>query len=148
MHIDRLWQQQKRPLVLVGHSMGGIVIKQALVTSASQDNILSSTKLIVFLGTPHRGSHLLDKSFSRVYLSMMKLGNKEIPKNIKTVLQPRGSESFAVNSDFMRVKGNIHIVNFYEQVPTQGIQDLVSFVLLLLLARHMQRYIDGSISAC
>jgi hypothetical protein len=108
--------------------MGGIVIKQALVISSlrpSGDSVLQSTRLIFFLGTPHRGSHLLDKSFSKAYLSMMKLANKEIPKNVKTVLQPRGSESFVVNTDFMRVKGTIAIVNFYEQVPTQGIQDLV-----------------------
>lgn len=55
----------------------------------------------------------------------MKLTNKEVPKNLKTVLTPRGDESFVVNSDFMRVKGHIAIVNFYEQLPTGIIQDLV-----------------------
>lgn len=49
----------------------------------------------------------------------MKMGNKEVPKNIKSALQPRRPDVFAANTDFMQVKGKIAIVNFYEQVPTR-----------------------------
>ncbi|KAK5657168.1 hypothetical protein OQA88_3225 [Cercophora sp. LCS_1] len=118
--------QEKRPIVFLGHSLGGVVIKQALVISQSSDPyILKSTKLIVFLGTPHRGSHVLDKSIAKVGLSVMKLASREVPRSVKTMLQPRANESFIVNSDFMRVKGQIQIINFYEQVARQGLQDVV-----------------------
>lgn len=46
--------------MLLGHSLGGILIKQALVQaqanpSAKYRNLLNSTFALVFLGTPHNG---------------------------------------------------------------------------------------------
>ena len=41
------------------------------------------------------------------------------------MLQPRADESFIVNTEFMRIKGQIEIVNFYEQVARYPLQDLV-----------------------
>lgn len=55
----------------------------------------------------------------------MKVASKEVPKNVKTVLKPRANNSFVVNSYFMRIKGHIEIVNFYEQVPRYPLQELV-----------------------
>ena len=55
-----------RPIIFVGHSLGGLVIKQALITAREHEHTLSeddeyakilrNTVGIVFLGTPHRGS--------------------------------------------------------------------------------------------
>ena len=58
-------------------------------------------------------------------LSVMKLASREMPKNVKSMLQPRANESFIVNTEFMRVKGQVAIVNFYEQMPKYPLQDLV-----------------------
>lgn len=41
------------------------------------------------------------------------------------MLQPRTNESFVANSDFMKIKGTISIVNFYEQAKTPGLGSLV-----------------------
>ena len=54
----------KRPIIFLGHSLGGLLIKSALIRSAVdrlEDNskpgaIRQSTYGIIFLGTPHRGS--------------------------------------------------------------------------------------------
>jgi pimeloyl-ACP methyl ester carboxylesterase len=54
-----------RPIIFVGHSLGGLVIKEALIRASEylSNNqhvdlgaIYSCTKGVVFLGTPHRGS--------------------------------------------------------------------------------------------
>ncbi|KAM3548408.1 hypothetical protein ARSEF4850_009431, partial [Beauveria asiatica] len=49
-----------RPLIFIGHSFGGNVIEQAIVSASRQDSeyssIAQSTVGVVFLGTPHRGS--------------------------------------------------------------------------------------------
>ncbi|KAI3317548.1 Alpha/Beta hydrolase protein [Xylariaceae sp. AK1471] len=51
-----------RPLIFVGHSLGGIVIKDMLHQAREPDHhgqyrtIFDSTRGIIFLGTPHRGS--------------------------------------------------------------------------------------------
>jgi hypothetical protein len=88
-------------------------------------HVLSSTKAVLFLGTPHRGSYLLEKSMPKIGLSLAKAMNREIPVEVKSMLQPRTNESFIANSDFMRIKGPISIINFYEQLKTPGLGALV-----------------------
>lgn len=51
----------QRPLILIAHSLGGIVVKQMLASSShsTEDrlkDVVSSTVAVLFLGTPHRGS--------------------------------------------------------------------------------------------
>jgi hypothetical protein len=50
-----------RPIVFVCHSLGGIVVKQALVEAHNADDvhgpILAYTKGVAFFGTPHGGGH-------------------------------------------------------------------------------------------
>ncbi|PGH14460.1 hypothetical protein AJ80_05905 [Polytolypa hystricis UAMH7299] len=58
----------RRPLILIGHSFGGLVIKQALVSAAKElqshpkyedyQSLITSIAGVVFLGTPHNGSKL------------------------------------------------------------------------------------------
>ena len=56
-----------RPIIFVCHSLGGLVVKQALIRSseyyhnqephhAMLGSVLKSTLGVIFLGTPHRGS--------------------------------------------------------------------------------------------
>ncbi|KAI9768271.1 MAG: hypothetical protein M1839_004165 [Geoglossum umbratile] len=49
------------PLIFIGHSLGGLVIKQALVLAKQNDRVYSQlrnrTKAIVFFATPHRGGN-------------------------------------------------------------------------------------------
>ena len=57
------------------------------------------------------------------------VANYEIPKNLKTVLEPRSNELFAINDDFSDIKGDISIVNFYEKRKTPKLGSLVRFYL-------------------
>ncbi|OAA54617.1 Armadillo-type fold protein [Cordyceps fumosorosea ARSEF 2679] len=43
------------PIIFISHSLGGIIIKQALCSNDSQE-IVDDTSGILFLGTPHQGS--------------------------------------------------------------------------------------------
>ncbi|OTB02461.1 hypothetical protein M426DRAFT_195206 [Hypoxylon sp. CI-4A] len=49
-------QQPRLPIILIGHSFGGIIIKEALCATECSTDILSNTSGIIFLGTPHQGS--------------------------------------------------------------------------------------------
>lgn len=64
-HIDDGIKQtaQSRPIIFVCHSLGGLVVKEALITSKSYverhptlATIAVNTMGIIFMGTPHRGS--------------------------------------------------------------------------------------------
>ena len=55
---------QNRPIIFVAHSLGGLVVKQALieakkhVDSVQLLDVYESSYAVVFFGTPHRGSKL------------------------------------------------------------------------------------------
>ncbi|KAL3299673.1 NAD(P)-binding domain protein [Colletotrichum asianum] len=57
---------QRRPVIFVAHSLGGLLVKEVLRRSHYSDetelrDIIMSTKGVMFLGTPHRGSQELAK---------------------------------------------------------------------------------------
>ena len=63
--IDLMVRHQlgSRPLLLIGHSLGGLLAKQILrrASDDSRDDhhcIFSNTKAVLFLGTPHQGASL------------------------------------------------------------------------------------------
>lgn len=58
-------RQSSRPIIFIAHSLGGLVVKEALIKSDSYKNhgrhpllaeIWPHTNAIIFCGTPHRGS--------------------------------------------------------------------------------------------
>lgn len=55
-------EQSARPLVLLAHSLGGLVVKRALIYLAgsgdSELRILRNVRLLVFFGVPHCGMHI------------------------------------------------------------------------------------------
>ncbi|KAK4139151.1 uncharacterized protein C8A04DRAFT_33378 [Dichotomopilus funicola] len=57
------YEAKHRPLVFIAHSLGGILVKNALVIAHDAadfyGDILNSTKGIIFMATPHRGSELV-----------------------------------------------------------------------------------------
>ncbi|KAI1967136.1 hypothetical protein LOZ58_000633 [Ophidiomyces ophidiicola] len=61
---DRETKNRQCPIVFIGHSLGGIVIKTALIYAHSRPtqfkNILDSTKAVLFFSTPHQGSTRAD----------------------------------------------------------------------------------------
>ena len=67
--------QARRPLILLGHSYGGLVIKQALVTAATApmdhpgyndyQALITAVSGVMFLGTPHNGSSFASAGISQ-----------------------------------------------------------------------------------
>jgi len=56
-------EERKRPIIFIGHSLGGIVIKKALIIARGEKPytlILDATYAVIFMGTPHHGSRLAD----------------------------------------------------------------------------------------
>jgi protein SERAC1 len=58
------WMESKgigqKPIIFITHSLGGLLVKKMLNTAQTckKQNIIEQTKGIVFLSTPHTGSHL------------------------------------------------------------------------------------------
>ncbi|PMD55379.1 uncharacterized protein K444DRAFT_511611, partial [Hyaloscypha bicolor E] len=47
------------PLIFVCHSLGGLIVKEALISAQNDENfasIYNCTRALLFFGTPHRGA--------------------------------------------------------------------------------------------
>jgi hypothetical protein len=125
--------EDKRPLFFVAHSLGGLVTEQALLVSLEPGeprlrSIPTCTAGVVFMGTPHSGSHLatwgytLARLLDRVWrtnkdlLSLLKQ-RSEVLKAVEEVFQRQLSADGLLN--------NIKIFCFYETVAV----DVVGFVV-------------------
>ncbi|KAK0717518.1 hypothetical protein B0T26DRAFT_298556 [Lasiosphaeria miniovina] len=94
-----------RPLIFVAHSLGGIVVKEALAASSvsadsQQKNIVESLAATVFLGTPHRGSLDFAAAGERARFLISALGAQTAPTmlqalGLKTTDLERAQESFS-----------------------------------------------------
>ena len=71
-----------RPILFISHSLGGIIVKQALVhaqNEAKYESIKYHTKGIVFLATPHKGSNFAN--YGKILASLAtRLTNRPPPK--------------------------------------------------------------------
>ncbi|KAL9090725.1 MAG: hypothetical protein Q9165_005213 [Trypethelium subeluteriae] len=104
-----------RPIVLIGHSLGCLIIKQAIIDDAEredQSNRLPIT-CIVFLGAPHRG---LDVR------SLETLVAAKPPENLIRELKPGSPTLNSLNARFSRVANRVSIITCYEKLPTPTVQ--------------------------
>ncbi|KAK1637273.1 peptidase C14 [Colletotrichum phormii] len=102
------------PIIFIGHSFGGIVIKEALCASYSSPNTLADTCGIIFLGTPHQGSSL---SAAGALLSKL---TGFLGSNTALLLSLRGNHNRLSDLEdrFRYVLSNEKIASFYETKPT------------------------------
>jgi hypothetical protein len=121
-------------MIFVAHSLGGLVVEQALLISrgSSQAHVkalLFNVNAIAFMGTPHLGSRQAEWAQPITHLSaLLRKTNKEIV----AVLKP-GSEMLAnlqqefhtMLEDRRRNEGRwIEIFCFYEELPYPGIGEV------------------------
>ncbi|KAF8247244.1 hypothetical protein K440DRAFT_584813, partial [Wilcoxina mikolae CBS 423.85] len=52
-------EEMRRPILFIGYSFGGLIVKRALVIAATErTTTIELVKGIIYLGTPHGGSHM------------------------------------------------------------------------------------------
>ncbi|KAA8893975.1 hypothetical protein FN846DRAFT_459530 [Sphaerosporella brunnea] len=72
----------KRPIIFIGHSLGGILIAQTMLHSFLQsghDDIYGSVRGIFFFGTPHRGLNVDDLK-AMMTMQQADMDNHELPQ--------------------------------------------------------------------
>ncbi|KAI1397445.1 TPR-like protein [Hypoxylon fuscum] len=111
-------QEPQRPLIFICHSLGGLVVKEALVEAnldVTYKPIVEATKLLVFFATPHRGGNYAgigDVVARVVRFSLWNPSNKlldDLKKN---------SDSATKRFEQSRhLYERCHVVNFFEGTP-------------------------------
>jgi len=108
-----------RPIVFIGHSLGGIVIKQALQVANADDKssgirqIAGATKGLVFFGTPHRGADPA-KLLGPIVKAVATVPRKPSSKFV-AMLKTHSEGLLKVSQDFRPFAPQYALVSFYEQ---------------------------------
>ncbi|KAL2143051.1 hypothetical protein VTI28DRAFT_391 [Corynascus sepedonium] len=105
------------PIVVVAHSMGGLVFKKAFVQGHLNEEftgIVSMIKAVLFLATPHRGTDLAD-TLNKL-LSSSVFGHS--PKEYVTELARRSPTIDELNDSFRHHASKLQIFSFYETLTT------------------------------
>jgi hypothetical protein len=112
--------RKKRPIVFLGHSFGGLVIKQALLIAneyvtdrtlhdtkeglrerQNYQDILSAVGGLFFFGTPHKGSSFSRWAETKMYFGSL-CGRATYPELIR-LLQPYSLDLHDMQQDFKRL---------------------------------------------
>ncbi|KAF8541865.1 hypothetical protein BDD12DRAFT_730767 [Trichophaea hybrida] len=116
---SRAEQEKHRPLIFIGHSLGGLVIKQALADakqgSENDCAILNSCAALLFFGVPNRGLN------NNNMLSLVKgQKNEHLVNDLRegSSLLDLSYQSFLQNVG----PGYCRVVSFYETKDTRVIQ--------------------------
>ncbi|KAK4172588.1 hypothetical protein QBC36DRAFT_72161 [Triangularia setosa] len=104
------------PIVLVAHSMGGLVVKKAYLLARRDPiyaDIADRIHSLYFLGTPHRGAD--SSSFVSTFIAMsLGSGSKAFVKE----LIPGSGTLQAINDEFRHFCSDVGLWSFFEGVPT------------------------------
>ncbi|KAF8521436.1 hypothetical protein BU17DRAFT_64929 [Hysterangium stoloniferum] len=108
-------ETKDRPIIFISHSLGGIILKSALIEAnvAHEGHLMPrkwihlSTYGIVFLGTPHQGIDMLP-------FSLCSRPNNILLKYLTANCEPLQQQI----SHFNAITAHFHIKFFYETLPT------------------------------
>jgi hypothetical protein len=113
--LQRLWEKTnyQRPTILMGHSLGGLLIKYALIQSKTLERrpeaLEKLVPLVVFFGTPHHGLQttalelLVKGKYSQGFIEDMRPGSVTINH---------------LDKKFREISTKIKILTIYETKPT------------------------------
>ena len=96
-------EQKKRPIIFIAHSLGGLIVKDALGQATTtaityHREIKPNVKAIMFLGTPHHGSETA--RVAEVVYNVYKVVTDQPDNNLLAALSNRTSDIERISSTF------------------------------------------------
>lgn len=116
--------ENKRPLIFIAHSLGGIIVKKAMIIAHERSSIygtvLNSVRALVLFGVPHRGSDLAYWStFAARLLNTVQLGLRTNTSFVEALA--RNSQTFTdISQSFIERAAPLKIRTFYETEKLYG----------------------------
>ncbi|MBN3927030.1 AAA-like domain-containing protein [Nostoc sp. NMS4] len=106
----------KYPIIFIAHSMGGLLVKEMLRNAQTfqKKAVIQQTKGIVFLSTPHTGSHLANLVDKISILARTTVSVNELKSHIPQLRQL--NEWYRQNVDSLEITTKV----YFETKPTQG----------------------------
>ncbi|KAF2675937.1 hypothetical protein K458DRAFT_323244 [Lentithecium fluviatile CBS 122367] len=113
--------ENEDPILFVAHSLGGIIVKDAIHRS---DVCRSRTKLVVFLGTPHRGSSYA--GWGEIAANLARLALHDSNKKIIETMEVNSEVLDNIHEEFKTIvpEYSIKVHSFQEARGILGIKGL------------------------
>ncbi|TEY24921.1 hypothetical protein BOTCAL_1346g00010 [Botryotinia calthae] len=113
--------ENEDPFIFVAHSLGGIVVKDAIRRSQP---FRIRTRLIVFLGTPHRGSTYAE--WSKIASNLTRLALQDTNQKTLKILEVNSEVLDNIHEEFKTIvlQNDIKIHSFQEARAISGIKGL------------------------
>ncbi|KAI1742692.1 Alpha/Beta hydrolase protein [Xylaria scruposa] len=125
-----------RPIIFIAHSLGGLVVKDALLSSRTSPEphlrrILDCVQALLFLGTPHYGADLAD--IGQRLIGLASLTTAKTNQKIVGVLQKDSEVLSRIQKGFHELLRSQHkegtrtleITCCYEELPLMGMSEIV-----------------------
>ncbi|KAI9692806.1 MAG: hypothetical protein M1820_009354 [Bogoriella megaspora] len=110
-----------KPIAFIVHSLGGVVLKDAIRRSGA---VCNQTKLIIFLGTPHRGSAY--SGWGQIASNLARLALQDSNKKLLETLEVNNEVLDNIHEEFKVIafKGAFKIHSFQEAQGITGMKGL------------------------
>ncbi|OQV04905.1 NACHT domain-containing protein [Cladophialophora immunda] len=108
-------------LIMVGHSMGGLVIKRAYMLAkhdTSLEHLTARFRAMYFLATPHQGS-----DWAKVLDRMLKIFS--LSTDFVEELKKGSGALQSINEEFRHYSDQFELFSFYEMQPMKGLSSKV-----------------------
>ncbi|KAL7795287.1 hypothetical protein V8C37DRAFT_400781 [Trichoderma ceciliae] len=115
-------KQQERPLLFVGHSVGGLVVKMALVRAsrdARYEGILRNCYGVAFFGTPHQGSSYFAMPTLASSIQHLLQLSVPLPASLTDDLRMGNHLLLHVDEDFKIISDDLRVWTFYETIDSR-----------------------------
>ena len=128
-------QDPKRPIVWVSHSLGGLVVKKAIINAYISgdyyESIHHATRGVVFFGMPHRGGH--GATLGDRMAKICRVVSGDLRNNIMEALRTDSMFAGDINKDFARRANalELRVLTFIESLPIKRHLGLVSVLFEL-----------------
>ncbi|KAF2195870.1 hypothetical protein K469DRAFT_20120 [Zopfia rhizophila CBS 207.26] len=111
--------ESRKPIAFVVHSLGGIIVKDAIHRS---EKIREWTKLVIFLGTPHRGSAYA--GWGQIASNLARLALQDSNKRVLETLEVNSEVLDNIHEEFKTIvfKGGIKVHSFQEARGISGMK--------------------------
>lgn len=111
-------EEKGRPIIFIAHSLGGLVVKQAMIQAWTNiqryNELLDSVKGCLFLGVPHGGADSAYwAKFPARMIPYVTFGLRGNPSFLKS-LESKSEDCVRISRDFVHRAVSLKIRTFYE----------------------------------